>query len=329
MADHKTLANSELHEPKGMSTLTGGAADVGKVAVSLGDGTSEVRKLQTTDLSDLGSILALTGTFYDAAVPTGAVDVATEGKTNYLVGVVTTQNVTVDLPNPASYTESRITVKRLDANHGDGSTLTIEPFGAETIEGAANLALTIQNVSLTLVTDGINWFIAEDYYAQKALHGLWDYNDLATQTTPLNAVAATPLALTNDGAGPFTNLAYKPDGFGDIWDMGVGQDFDWTELSLGDTVDLRVDIEITTTSVNQVVDIYLELGQGASPYQILFDTTLLKSVTTKQLVSFSSIYMGDANTLNNPAQFFVLTDANATVKVNGWYVRVNGSKDTF
>lgn len=50
MADHKTLANSELHEPLHMKTLTAGSGDVGKVIVSKGDGTSEARKLISSDV---------------------------------------------------------------------------------------------------------------------------------------------------------------------------------------------------------------------------------------------------------------------------------------
>lgn len=50
MTDHVDLTNAELHEPKGMLPLTGGAPDVGKVIVSKGDGTSEARKLDVSEL---------------------------------------------------------------------------------------------------------------------------------------------------------------------------------------------------------------------------------------------------------------------------------------
>lgn len=45
MATHNTLTGTEVHVPKGMDALTGGASDVGKVVVSKGDGTTEARKL--------------------------------------------------------------------------------------------------------------------------------------------------------------------------------------------------------------------------------------------------------------------------------------------
>lgn len=52
MTVHNTLTGSELHEPKGMSSATGGASDIGKVPVSKGDGTTEIRKLARGELSD-------------------------------------------------------------------------------------------------------------------------------------------------------------------------------------------------------------------------------------------------------------------------------------
>lgn len=48
---HKDLSNSELHEPKGMQVLTGGAPDIGKVVVSKGDGKTETRRLISSDLN--------------------------------------------------------------------------------------------------------------------------------------------------------------------------------------------------------------------------------------------------------------------------------------
>ena len=327
MTNHVNMPDNELHEPKGMQLLTGGATDVGKVVVSKGDGTSEARKLAVADIDGLGDTTLL-GTYYDPNTPTSTIEVAVEGNQNYLIGAVATQVVSVKLPNPATIGGARIYLKRLDANDGDGSAVKFIPFNSETIEGQSELALTLQNTTIAVVSDGTNWRIANDMYPVKPLFGFWDYNDLATASTPLNASSGVPLALTNDEAGAFTNKTYKPEGTTDIWDA-VGGVFDFSELSLGDTVDIRLDVSVTTTGANQNVDLYLELGQGGSAYPILFDTVLVKSASTKQIVSFSSVYMGDNNTLNNAAQFFILTDGNATVTVNGWYVRVVGARSTY
>jgi hypothetical protein len=39
------------------------------------------------------------------------------------------------------------------------NTLTIDPNGTETIDGTTTFALTAQEASVTLITDGSNWFI--------------------------------------------------------------------------------------------------------------------------------------------------------------------------
>lgn len=50
MGLHKDVGETNMHEPKNMTTATAGAADIGKVLVSKGDGTSELRKLTPTEV---------------------------------------------------------------------------------------------------------------------------------------------------------------------------------------------------------------------------------------------------------------------------------------
>jgi hypothetical protein len=52
MGFHKDVAENNMHEPKGMTTLTGGASDVGKVVVSKGDGTTETRQIAVGEVTD-------------------------------------------------------------------------------------------------------------------------------------------------------------------------------------------------------------------------------------------------------------------------------------
>ena len=213
MSIHRDLPQAELHEPKGIATLTGGAPDVGKVNVSKGDGTSEVRKLKPSDM-----------------------------------------------------------------------------------------------------------------VSKPIRMGFVDYNDLATQTTPISVPSGTPTVVTNDVAGPFTSTAYAPTPVTDIWDE-VGNAFDFTQLALGDAVDIRFEIEVTTTSANQTVQVVLELGQGGSPYNIPFSFDLFKTAGAYTLSRYTGIYMGDANTLNNPGQFKITSDSSCTVKVAGWYCKILTSKE--
>lgn len=156
--------------------------------------------------------------------------------------------------------------------------------------------------------------------------GVYDYNDLATASTPIPlTVASTQYEMTNDGAGPFTNLSYALPGLANIWDVATDR-FTFNAgsvLKLGDTVDIRFDFEVTTSTANTGVNFDIELGIGGSPYQLVINPlTNFKTAGTYKLVRWMGVYMGDTNTLNNPARVLGSADATGvTVKVNGWYVR--------
>ena len=150
--------------------------------------------------------------------------------------------------------------------------------------------------------------------------GLFDYNDLATQTTPIVVTGGGGFVdLTNDELGSFTNKSYPPDNVTDVWDTNTNR-FDFTELSLGSQVHIRLDLEVTNSAPNTQIDIALEAGLGASPYDIQWLDIFEKTATAHKIVVSSFLYMGDLNTRDNPAKFKIEADGNCTVKVNGWVV---------
>ena len=156
--------------------------------------------------------------------------------------------------------------------------------------------------------------------------GVYDYNDLTTTGTPIPlTVAGTLYKLTNDGAGASTNLTYALPGLANIWNVSTNQ-FDWsngTTLALGDTVEIRVDVDIITTGTNKAFELDMILGVGGTPYTLpIIPLENFKTAGTYHDVRLMSIYMGDANTLNNPAELKAKADGTGvTVVVNGWYIR--------
>ena len=152
--------------------------------------------------------------------------------------------------------------------------------------------------------------------------GLIDYNDVATTGTPIAVSAATPVVLTNDGLGAFTNKSFLPTGVTEVWLAG-SDTFDWSELKLGDMIDIRLDVDIITTFNNTEAKIDLVLAIGGSNYSIpwMLETNYKSSGTHKVNV-YNGIYIGDTNTLDNGARFELTADASCTVVVNGWYVKV-------
>jgi hypothetical protein len=152
--------------------------------------------------------------------------------------------------------------------------------------------------------------------------GFWDYNDTATVSTPIAlTVPGTEYQLTNNGLGANTNTTFRLPSLTDIFNTSTNY-FSFIGLQLGDTVDVRVDLEVVSSAANTVVETAMELGIGGSAYKLNIDRQYLKSAGTHKIVSTFSFYLGNSNTLDNPARILMKSDtAGATVKVNGWYVR--------
>lgn len=153
--------------------------------------------------------------------------------------------------------------------------------------------------------------------------GWFDYNDAATANAPIPITGGAGLiALTNDELGAFTNKGYPPKDVTDVWDASGGV-FDWSELSLGDMVEIRLDVDIVIASVNTEIHIELHLGTGAGAYAVAFaDAKNFKSAGTYKELRFVGIYMGDANTRDNGGQFLMSADKTCSVVVNGWYCKI-------
>jgi hypothetical protein len=153
--------------------------------------------------------------------------------------------------------------------------------------------------------------------------GIFDYADLATTTTPITVptgIVWTPI--TNDGAGANTYKNLPDTDVTDIWNTSTNV-FDFSELSIGDMIDIRLDLEITTSGPNQEYGVVLELGQGVTPYRIPFAVnTNVKLAGTVSMNRYNGIYIGNALTKDNPGQFLVASNGAATVTVNGWYCKV-------
>lgn len=155
--------------------------------------------------------------------------------------------------------------------------------------------------------------------------GWWDYADVTTQTTPIALTTpGTKYDLTNDGAGVNSQDGFAIPNGTDIWNVGTNR-LDFTNLSVGDTVELRMDITYTTTSANTAVSVEFEFATGTgSAFPIIILPQLnIKSASTTQIVHSRGFYIGSEAVRANPAKIRAVADtAGSSVKVNGWYIRV-------
>lgn len=152
--------------------------------------------------------------------------------------------------------------------------------------------------------------------------GFWDYNDTATVSTPIAlTVPGTEYQLTNNGLGANTVTTFRLPSVTNIFNTSTNY-FSFIGLQIGDTVDIRVDLEVVSSAANTIIETDMELGVGGSAYKLNVDRQYLKAAGTHKVVAIFSFYIGNANTLDNPARLLMKSDtAGVTVKVNGWYVR--------
>ena len=67
-----------------------------------------------------------------------------------------TGNVTITLPTASSSAGYKFDIKRID---NTGNTCTIARSGTDTIDGGTSITLDVQYISVTVVSDGSNWYI--------------------------------------------------------------------------------------------------------------------------------------------------------------------------
>ena len=165
---------------------------------------------------------------------------------------------------------------------------------------------------------------ASEFLGGYKLIGYFDYNDAATTESPISVSADTPTILTNDTLGEFSTTQYKPSRITRLWNPQTNR-FDFSELNIGDMVDIRIDLNITTTNTYQEVSVDINMGLGqAGAYSIpIIPHNVLKSVDDYKILQLTSVHIGNTLTKDNPASITITTDANASVVVHGWYLKVS------
>ena len=154
--------------------------------------------------------------------------------------------------------------------------------------------------------------------------GFADYNDLATQTTPITLLAATWTTMTNDGLGPNSNDTYLPAGTTQLMDTSTGA-IDVSELELGDVLHVRNDFVVTQSANNSTLEARYSLGTGGGAYTLEHRIDKLDSgtgITYRYSLYSDIIYMGDANTRDNPITIQLQLSNAGTVVNNGTVITV-------
>lgn len=190
-------------------------------------------------------------------------------------------------------------------------------FNPETIGIAQtiNLGVLDSAPSQDAVYKAINQFVSAV--------GTFHYADLATQTTPISVTSGVETLLTNDALGAYTNISNAPYGVPTVYNADTNE-FDFSSLSVGDIIHFRPDLNIDLTGTNTSYELYLKGSIGTAKEWVLDLTSggERKSTAEFHKNGFMGFDIAFEEMTTAPSQLFIKTDANATVKVNGWYIEV-------
>ena len=153
--------------------------------------------------------------------------------------------------------------------------------------------------------------------------GGWaDYADVATIGSPI-AVSAVPAVLTNDGLGVDTNTSYLPvggNGITQLWNTS-SNGFDFSDLNVGDMLEIRMDIDVIIASNNTAVDVNLHMGSGGTVIVPFISHQNFKTTGTFEVIRYMGLYIGSTDVRDTLAQLKINADNNCTCIVNGWYIK--------
>lgn len=156
---------------------------------------------------------------------------------------------------------------------------------------------------------------------QQPYQGFIDYNDT---TGDVALLADTWTTIPNDGAGPFSNSGFKPQGITELMDVSNGA-IDTTELTLGDTIIIRNDYTVNPNTNNALLEFRYGLGGGGNEYTLTTNIGRLDDGSGKDYrfsLTPDLIYMGDENTRLNPIILQVKLSTNGTLRNAGSVIQL-------
>jgi len=146
------------------------------------------------------------------------------------------------------------------------------------------------------------------------------YEDSKVTTTTLAAGVFT--VIPNDALGTNTTNTYLPLGVTNLWNAGTSS-FDFSELAVGDAIEMRIIVQPTTTSNNTEIELDLFLGSGGAQYKVPFITTQnFQFAGLFEATRYTSFPIRDEDTRTSPAQFKAIADKNCTLQTDDFFVKV-------
>jgi len=152
--------------------------------------------------------------------------------------------------------------------------------------------------------------------------GSFHYADLATQTTPQAIAANVDEKLLNDALGSYTNSTNAPYGISSVYNEVTNQ-LDFSQLSVGDLINFRIDLFIETSGIDQLFKFYIKFGIGsASEFTLNIAQGQVKTNSMFRVSEDVCFDIGSADIRDYPAEIWIATDKAADITINGWYIEI-------
>jgi len=134
--------------------------------------------------------------------------------------------------------------------------------------------------------------------------------------------ADTWTQLLNDATGALCQ-SYLPSSIATLWDATTNA-FTFAQVPVHSMLEIRLDIELTTTAVNQTADIAIDFGIGSpSEFRLSWAPQMLfRDTGSRTVVTYNGFYIGSTDIQESPAHVMFRTSDAATVQVNSWYSRI-------
>ena len=168
------------------------------------------------------------------------------------------------------------------------------------------------------LTEGSNKInqMTEELYAPA--FGLYNYNHGGgNQSLSANVWNQ----IVNDGAGQFTYLDYAMPNV-DIYNTN-NSNLDFSDLLLGDSIDIRFDGIITTNTANQSVSVRAMLDFLGINVPLEFIRNNYKVSGTYPLFGSVRIDMLTEEVRSGISRLEIMSDGGSTLDLNGWNIKVN------
>ena len=203
--------------------------------------------------------------------------------------------ITIDLPSAATVGDGwGITIKKL----GSTGDITLDPSGAETIDGDASRTIIQKLESTYLVSDGSNWQVMFP-----TIPTGWAYYKDATYTSgnPLTLSNGVRTLLTIDGLASTTTEEFLPAGVDEFWDTSTNTIH---PQKVGDSYDLRLDIKVDVPTNTEDITVQLDIGSG-SQINVVERTVGFAESGAGQTLSFGFPIFSLQTFINNGGKIYV------------------------